>query len=153
MQPNKRIHLSIATNDLPASTLFYSKLLASMPVLERAGYAKFVADDPALNLSLIETDGQSGVLHAGVEVNNGHALESLATNWAAADACAVEEPQTVCCYHRSSKVWATDPSGVAWEGFVSYGVEPEDTGSDDSGKDAAEEPKDKPLPVAPPPCC
>ena len=33
----------------------------------------------------------------------------------------VEEKGATCCYARSDKQWVTDPQGVPWETFFTYG--------------------------------
>jgi hypothetical protein len=33
------------------------------------------------------------------------------------DADVVEEMDTTCCYAKSDKYWATDPTGIAWETY------------------------------------
>ena len=33
----------------------------------------------------------------------------------------LEEGLTTCCYAKSEKSWITDPSGIAWEAFLTFG--------------------------------
>ena len=42
----------------------------------------------------------------------------------AADTGLVEQTEAACCYARSDKYWVTDPQGVAWETFHTFGASP-----------------------------
>lgn len=113
----KRFHLHIRTADLAASVDFYTRTLGAAPLLQREDYARWMLDDPPLNLALSHAGAQhAGVDHVGIQVDTDPQLNQ----WVAAMETAgqvVREDNTVCCYARANKGWAVDPQGVAWEAF------------------------------------
>jgi hypothetical protein len=48
-------------------------------------------------------------------------LEAIGERLVAADAVALAEQGTTCCYAHSDKYWAEDPQGVRWETFHTHG--------------------------------
>ena len=51
-------------------------------------------------------------------------LAAIGARLEKADAVALAEVGTTCCYAKSDKFWATDPQGVRWETFRSFGEAP-----------------------------
>ena len=84
-------------DELAESIVFYSKLFGTEPAKRRPGYANFTIAEPPLKLVLLENPGQRGTVnHLGVEV---------------ADAGAVDERDTTCCYARQDKFWVKGAPG------------------------------------------
>lgn len=118
-----RIHLHIKSRDLDRSVAFYSALLGAAPTVLKDDYAKWRLDDPAVNLA-VSTGGcglDEGVTHVGVEADEEAQLGAISARLEAAREKVHHQAATECCYARSEKYWARDPSGVNWEMFRSYG--------------------------------
>jgi catechol 2,3-dioxygenase-like lactoylglutathione lyase family enzyme len=120
----KRVHIHVSTRDLAASRRFYSALLGAEPMLERADYLKWSLDDPPLNLAVSNFGHPPGVDHLGIEVERDVDVPEAEHRLTAAAQVTEPEPDVACCYHRSTKVWASDPQAVAWECFCSHGLAP-----------------------------
>ncbi len=120
----KRVHVHVGTRDLEGSRRFYSALLGAEPAIERDDYLKWSLDDPPLNLAVSTFAAGGGVDHLGIEVDDDALVPEVDRRLQAASQVTDPEPAVECCYHRSTKVWATDPQGVAWECFRSHGLAP-----------------------------
>ena len=117
----KRLHVHIAVDDLPRSVAFYSTLFATPPSVLKDDYAKWMLDDPRVNLAISARGAAVGVEHLGIQAETGEELAEVYARLKAADAPVLEEGATVCCYAQSEKSWVHDPSGVAWEVFHTVG--------------------------------
>lgn len=117
----KRLHVHIAVDDLPRSVAFYSTLFATPPSVLKDDYAKWMLDDPRVNLAISARGAAVGIEHLGIQAETGEELAEVYARLKAADAPVLEEGATVCCYAQSEKSWVNDPSGVAWEVFHTVG--------------------------------
>lgn len=118
----KRLHVHIAVEDLDRSIGFYSTLFAAQPSVRKADYAKWMLDDPKVNLALSQRDSRSsGVDHLGIQVETDDELRVLARRLKAAGETTRDQEATTCCYAQSNKVWVDDPSGLRWETFFTFG--------------------------------
>jgi catechol 2,3-dioxygenase-like lactoylglutathione lyase family enzyme len=132
----KRFHVHVSVADLSASIRFYSKLFGSEPTIEKPDYAKWMLDDPRINLAISTHRQPVGVNHLGVQVDSDEELRAMQTQLRSADSRMIQENEQPCCYARSNKYWVTDPSGIAWETFhtlTSIPVYGEDTAVFDHG--------------------
>ena len=118
----KRFHVHVNVNDLDASVGFYSRLFAAAPTVVKPDYAKWMLDDPRVNFAISRRDGASGVDHLGMQAETDVELAEIGQRLAAADAVALSEIGTICCYAHSDKVWAEDPQGLRWETFRTHGT-------------------------------
>jgi len=119
----KRLHVHIAVDDLDRSVGFYSTLFGAAPTVHKSDYAKWMLEDPKVNLAISQRDGrQSGVDHLGIQVDTDGELRALATLLKSAGAATRDQEATTCCYAQSNKAWVTDPSGVRWETFFTFGT-------------------------------
>lgn len=117
-----RFHVHLHVQDLDANLRFYSQLFGAQPAVRKHDYAKWMLDDPRLNFAISTGKGDStGIAHLGLQADNANALATIGARLQAADAVALTETDTVCCYARSDKFWAVDPQGVRWESFHSLG--------------------------------
>lgn len=117
-----KAHVSLNVTDVPRSIDFYRKFFGVEPVKIRADYAKFDLTEPALNLTMNQrTPGQDGehgrLSHLGVQVDGHEGVAAARQRLVDAGMLALDEEDTVCCYARQDKVWATDPDGNQWEVF------------------------------------
>jgi catechol 2,3-dioxygenase-like lactoylglutathione lyase family enzyme len=117
----KRFHVHVNVNDLDASIRFYSILFGSAPTVHKPDYAKWMLDDPRVNFAISQRDRAAGVDHLGLQAEDGAELEAIGERLVAADAVALSERGTTCCYAHSDKYWAEDPQGVRWETFHTHG--------------------------------
>jgi catechol 2,3-dioxygenase-like lactoylglutathione lyase family enzyme len=118
----KRVHIHVATQDLAGSRRFYQALFGVEPAVEREDYLKWSLSDPPLNLAVSTFAGAPGINHLGIELESDAQLPELGSRLLAASSETEPEPEVECCYHRSTKLWATDPQGVSWENFRSHGL-------------------------------
>jgi catechol 2,3-dioxygenase-like lactoylglutathione lyase family enzyme len=113
----KRLHVHVAVDDLAASIKFYSTMFAAEPTVVKSDYAKWMLDDPRVNFAISARGAPAGLNHLGVQVESAEELAEMSARVAKLDADVIEEMGTTCCYAKSDKYWATDPSGIAWETY------------------------------------
>lgn len=117
----KRLHLHISVPDLDQAIAFYGTLFDAPPTVVKADYAKWMLEDPRVNLAISARNRATGVDHVGIEVDSADALGELAGRLKAAGAATFDQEATTCCYARSDKSWVTDTAGVRWETFFTHG--------------------------------
>lgn len=117
----KRLHVHIAVEDLQRSIDFYSALFAAEPSVRKNDYAKWMLDDPRVNLAISAQGAATGVEHLGIQAESAEELADVYERLKRADAPVLEEGATTCCYARSEKSWVNDPAGVPWEVFHTIG--------------------------------
>lgn len=117
----KRMHVMLKVNNLDESVKFYSTLFGAEPTKKKEDYAKWMLDDPRLNFSIAQREGEKGIEHLGIEAENEKELEELRTKIDRTHALSRSEGETTCCYANSDKSWITDPQGVEWEAFYTFG--------------------------------
>jgi hypothetical protein len=74
-------------------------------------------DDPRVNFAISARGATAGLNHLGVQVESAEELAEMNERLQKLDAEVVEEMGTACCYAKSDKYWATDPTGIAWETY------------------------------------
>jgi DNA-binding transcriptional ArsR family regulator/catechol 2,3-dioxygenase-like lactoylglutathione lyase family enzyme len=116
----KRLHVHVAVSDLDNSIAFYSVLFGAKPTVAKPDYAKWMLDDPRVNFA-ISTHGGVGLDHLGIQVESEAELVDVTDRLRAANAPIRDEGKTTCCYAESDKAWSNDPSGLAWETFLTLG--------------------------------
>ncbi len=117
----KRLHVHMNVADLDQSIRFYSTLFASAPTVVKADYAKWMLEDPQVNLAISARARAGGVDHVGVQVDSAGELAELAGRLKAAGSTTFDQEATTCCYAKSDKSWVTDTAGVRWETFFTHG--------------------------------
>ena len=117
----KRMHVHVSVNDLAESVRFYSTLFKAEPAVTKADYAKWMLDDPRVNFAISTRGEARGLDHLGIQVESADELREIAGRLSAAEHPIVEQKNAACCYARSDKAWATDPQGIAWETFFTFG--------------------------------
>jgi hypothetical protein len=118
----KRLHLHIAVDNLEKSIGFYSTLSAAQPSVRKDDYAKWMLDDPHVNLAISQRASvTSGVDHLGIQTETDGELRELAQRLKNAGETTRDQEATTCCYAQSNKAWVDDPSGVRWETFFTFG--------------------------------
>lgn len=117
----KRLHVHVAVEDLEKSRAFYSTMFGAEPTVVEADYAKWMLDDPRVNFAISARGRAGGVDHLGIQVETADELAGIAARLKAAEQATVSETNAACCYARSDKEWAVDPSGIRWESFLTHG--------------------------------
>jgi len=117
----KRLHLHISVAELEPAIAFYSTLFGSPPSITNDDYAKWLLDDPRVNLAISSRARAVGVDHVGIQVETAGELAEIAGRLKAAGAATFDQAATTCCYAQSDKSWVTDPAGVRWESFFTHG--------------------------------
>ena len=120
-----RLHISVSVTDIPQATRFYSAMFGAEPTVLKDDYAKWMLDDPRVNFVVQTREGAPGVSHLGIQADDHGELETLYSRFHDASDKVFEEGKTQCCYAQSEKSWVLDPSGIAWEAFVTTGVQDE----------------------------
>ncbi len=117
----KRMHISLGVEDLDASIRFYSAFFGAPPTVVKDDYAKWMLDDPRVNLSLSNCCAAPGVNHLGVQVEHEKELSDISARLRDAGLETSEQRDVSCCYARQDKTWVSDPQGVRWEAFLTHG--------------------------------
>jgi predicted enzyme related to lactoylglutathione lyase len=118
----KRLHVHVAVDDLRASIAFYSALFAGEPAVVKPDYAKWMLDDPRVNFAVSARGRAPGVDHLGIQVESKDELNEVYGRLHRAGGQVIEQGRTNCCYASSEKSWIDDPSGIAWETFLTFGA-------------------------------
>ena len=117
----KRLHLHIAVEDLDRSIGFYSTLFGAQPSVVKDDYAKWMLEDPKVNLAISRRGRAAGIDHVGIQTDTADELSDLAVRLKSAGETTFDQEATTCCYAKSDKSWVVDPSGVRWETFHTTG--------------------------------
>jgi catechol 2,3-dioxygenase-like lactoylglutathione lyase family enzyme len=117
----KRMHLHINVADIDRAVDFYSVLFGARPSVVKADYAKWMLEDPRVNLAISSRARTPGVDHVGIQVDSAAELGELAGRLKDAGAQTMDQDATICCYAKSDKSWVTDTAGVRWETFFTMG--------------------------------
>lgn len=116
-----RFHAHVRVNDLESSVRFYSKLFGIEPVVLKPDYAKWMLDDPRVNFAITAGSASMGLDHLGLQVESDEDLATIASRLDAAGQLVVKQENAACCYARGNKGWVSDPSGISWETFHTFG--------------------------------
>lgn len=117
----KRLHVHVAVADLQQSVRFYSTLFASEPTVLKDDYAKWMLEDPRVNFAISARGAEAGIEHLGIQVEDEAELAEVHARLQQAEGPVLEEGATTCCYAQSTKSWISDPTGIAWETFLTTG--------------------------------
>ncbi len=118
----KRLHVHVAVDDLQQSIRFYSTLFAAEPSVVKPDYAKWMLGDPRVNFAIsARGHGRAGLDHLGIQAEDAAELVEVQGRLKCAEGPVLDEGLTTCCYAKSEKSWITDPSGIAWEAFLTLG--------------------------------
>lgn len=117
----KRLHMHVSVPNLDQAITFYSILFDAPPSVVKDDYAKWMLEDPRVNLAISSRARDTGIDHVGVQVDSTLELTELANRLKAAGNVTFDQEATTCCYANSDKSWVTDPAGVRWETFFTHG--------------------------------
>jgi catechol 2,3-dioxygenase-like lactoylglutathione lyase family enzyme len=117
----KRLHVSIAVDDLGPSIRFYAALFGAEPSVVKPDYAKWMLEDPRVNFAIAARGRPPGLDHLGIQAEDEAELRQVYGRLRAAERPVLEQGAVTCCYANSEKSWITDPQGIAWEAFLTTG--------------------------------
>jgi len=115
-----RFHVHVHADDIAKSARFYSTLFGTEPSVLKDDYAKWMLEEPRVNFA-ISTRGAPGLSHLGIQVESDGELRSVSGRLKAAGETTLDEEAVTCCYAKGNKSWASDPAGVRWETFYTFG--------------------------------
>ena len=64
----KRLHIHIGVDQLEEAIGFYTRLFGVEPVKHKPDYAKWMLEDPRVNLAISTRASRKGVDHLGIQV-------------------------------------------------------------------------------------
>ena len=117
----KRLHLHVSVPSIEQAVAFYSTLCDAPPTVLKDDYAKWMLEDPRVNLAISQRGRAGGVDHVGIQAETSEELAAIAGRLKSAGQTTFDEEATTCCYAKSDKSWVVDPSGVRWETFHTFG--------------------------------
>jgi len=117
----KRLHMHVSVPNIDQAIAFYSTLFDAPPSVVKDDYAKWMLEDPRVNLAISSRARATGIDHVGIQVDNADELAELAARLKAAGSTTFDQEATTCCYAKSDKSWVTDTEGVRWETFFTHG--------------------------------
>ena len=117
----KRMHMHVSVTDLDKAVAFYATMFGAAPSVRKDDYAKWMLEDPRVNFAISTTVAAPGLSHVGVQAETPEELRDIALRLIEAGETTFDEPDATCCYARSRKAWVTDPAGLRWETFYTFG--------------------------------
>jgi catechol 2,3-dioxygenase-like lactoylglutathione lyase family enzyme len=117
----KRFHAHVRVDVLESSVRFYSTLFGAEPAVLKSDYAKWMLDDPRINFAITAGSTATGLDHLGFQVESDEDLATIAGRLVAAGQSVLKQENASCCYARGNKGWVSDPSGISWETFHTFG--------------------------------
>lgn len=117
----KRLHIHVSVPDIGQALTFYSTLFDAPPVVVKDDYAKWMLDDPSVNLAISSRARAPGIDHVGIQVDSAAELSGLASRLKEAGNTTFDQDAATCCYAKSDKSRVTDTAGVRWETFYTMG--------------------------------
>ncbi|WP_187263171.1 ArsI/CadI family heavy metal resistance metalloenzyme [Pontibacter beigongshangensis] len=118
----KRFHVNVRVKNLEESIAFYKALFAAAPTVQKPDYAKWMLEDPKINFAISLHPENAGIEHLGIQVESDEELKEVYGRMKEAKGAIREEGKCTCCYAKSEKSWITDPQGVDWETFFTFGT-------------------------------
>lgn len=117
----KRFHVHVRVEDLNSSMRFYSTLFGVEPSVVKSDYAKWMLEDPRVNFAITSGATEGGNDHLGLQVESDDDLAMIAGRLTQAGQSVAKQENATCCYARGNKGWVSDPSGISWETFHTFG--------------------------------
>jgi catechol 2,3-dioxygenase-like lactoylglutathione lyase family enzyme len=117
----KRFHAHVSVDDLESSVRFYSTLFGTEPTVLKSDYAKWMLDDPRVNFAITAGSTSPGLDHLGLQVESDEDLAVITERLDAAGRSVAKQQNATCCYAQGNKGWVSDPSGISWETFHTFG--------------------------------
>jgi hypothetical protein len=126
----KRMHLHVSVDDINKSIGFYNSLFGATPTVSKPDYAKWMLDDPLVNFAISKRGATPGLDHIGIQVESDTELSEIKERLEKAELSLLTQEGTTCCYAKSDKHWVQDPSGIAWETYLTLDSAPTFSGKE-----------------------
>ena len=114
-----KMHMSLAVQDVAATSAFYETLFQSKPSKTKDDYVKFEPEDLAVNISFSALDSGRTVdtnrHHLGIQFPSQAALDQAFDRLLDANLIYGERESSICCYADQDKFNVRDPDGYQWE--------------------------------------
>jgi catechol 2,3-dioxygenase-like lactoylglutathione lyase family enzyme len=120
----KRLQVHVSVGNLAASIRFYSARFGHEPTMTKPNYAEWQLDDPRVNFAISNGHTKTGLNPLGIQTDSDEELDNLRTQMNQAEVAGAAADNVACCYHRSNKYSVTDPTGITWETFHTFGAVP-----------------------------
>jgi hypothetical protein len=78
-------------------------------------------EDPHLNFAITSGASKPAIDHLGFQLDSDAELAVIGKRLIAAGQVVSKQENATCCYAQGNKGWITDPSGVSWEAFHTFG--------------------------------
>lgn len=117
----KRLHLRVSVPSSNEAVAFHSTLFDAPPSVLKDDYAKWMLDDPRVNLVISSRAGATGVDHVALQVDSPVELGELAARLKAAGGTTFDQEATTCCYAKPDKTWVAHTAGVRGKTFFTHG--------------------------------
>lgn len=117
----KRLHVHVGVENLDHSIGFYSTLFGAEPSVRKPDYAKWMLDDPKVNFAISARGTNPGLDHLGIQVESDAELREISHRLKSAGEATQDQESATCCYAQGNKSWVSDPSGLRWETFFTFG--------------------------------
>jgi hypothetical protein len=78
-------------------------------------------EDPRVNFAITAGSNSTGLDHLGMQVESDEDLATIARRLEAAGQSVAKQQNASCCYARGNKGWVSDPNGISWETFHTFG--------------------------------
>lgn len=115
----QKVHMSLAVENLEATSKFYETLFRSPPVKTKKDYVKFLPEDLALNISFSAAESarpiDTAAYHLGIEFASQAALDREYDRLQGAGLISGKRETSICCYADQDKFRVHDPDGYEWE--------------------------------------
>ena len=116
----KRLHVHIHVRDLSESIGYYEALFGAEPSVRKDDYAKWMLDDPTVNLAISDRGGDIGFDHLGFQFDDSDKLAAVSARSGATTAI-MPRPQLKV---RAISAASTPPKPASQENTGGTGQEP-----------------------------
>ena len=113
-----RLHIHLSVDDLERSIIFHSALFGVEPMKQKPDYAKWMLDNPAVSFAISARGATPGLDHLGIQAESEFEMSVLRTRMEAAAMQTFDDGEATCCFAKADKTWVQDPSGIAWETYL-----------------------------------
>lgn len=115
-----RVHISLSVPDLDQAIRFYSTMFDQQPSVVRDDYAKWMIEDPKLNLAVESRGARLGIDHLGIQADTEDELEVITRRMKQAGQPFLDVAKVQCCYANMDKAWTKGLTGEKWEAFYTH---------------------------------
>ena len=112
----KRFHVHVGVQDLNESVRFYTGLFGAEPTVLKPDYAKWMVEDPRIQLRNLPAKHQARVNHLGLQVDEADELPGIQQRFEAADKGSLVDEIGVTWVATQSRISIGSRTRKAWRG-------------------------------------